>query len=123
MEFEPLKLNQQSMAPGCLSSGLNPPFQATDIVSWPSFELDMDSVSISGINIPMILSVLIGWIREMGLKLLPVTVLISAFAIGLCYGEAKPLKVFVLAGQSNMQGHAQIRTLSHIGMDPKRPPS
>ena len=122
MEFEPLKLNQQSMAPGCLSSGLNPPFQATDIVGWPSFELDMDSVSISGINIPMTLSVLIGWIREMGLKRLPVTVLISAFAIGLCYGEAKPLKVFVLAGQSNMQGHAQIRTLSHIGMDPQTAP-
>lgn len=32
---------------------------------------------------------------------------------------AKPLKVFILVGQSNMQGHAHVRTLEHIGMDPK----
>ncbi len=30
--------------------------------------------------------------------------------------ETKPLKVFVLAGQSNMQGHAKISTLAHLGM-------
>ena len=29
-----------------------------------------------------------------------------------------PLKVFVLVGQSNMEGHAKISTLPHIGMDP-----
>ena len=34
----------------------------------------------------------------------------------------KPLKVFVLAGQSNMQGHAHVRTFDHIGMDPKTAP-
>lgn len=28
-----------------------------------------------------------------------------------------PLKVYVLAGQSNMQGHAHVRTLDHIGMN------
>lgn len=28
-----------------------------------------------------------------------------------------PLKVYVLAGQSNMQGHAHVRTIDHIGMD------
>ena len=28
------------------------------------------------------------------------------------------LQVYVLAGQSNMQGHAQVRTFEHIGMDP-----
>ena len=33
-----------------------------------------------------------------------------------------PLKVFVLVGQSNMQGHAQVRTLEHVGMDPKTAP-
>ncbi len=33
-----------------------------------------------------------------------------------------PLKVFILVGQSNMQGHAQIRTFEHIGMDPKTAP-
>jgi alpha-galactosidase len=31
--------------------------------------------------------------------------------------EAKPLQVYVLAGQSNMQGHAQVRTFAHLGMD------
>jgi hypothetical protein len=34
----------------------------------------------------------------------------------------KPLKVFILVGQSNMQGHAQITTMEHIGMDPKTAP-
>lgn len=29
-----------------------------------------------------------------------------------------PLKVFVLVGQSNMEGHAKISTLPHIGIDP-----
>ena len=33
--------------------------------------------------------------------------------------DQKPVKVFVLVGQSNMQGHAKISTLSHIGMDPR----
>lgn len=36
--------------------------------------------------------------------------------------QAKPLKVFILAGQSNMQGHAKISTIEHIGMDPKTKP-
>lgn len=31
--------------------------------------------------------------------------------------QEKPLKVFVLVGQSNMQGHAHVRTLPHLGMD------
>lgn len=31
----------------------------------------------------------------------------------------KPLKVFILAGQSNMQGHAHIRTLEHLSMQPE----
>ncbi len=31
---------------------------------------------------------------------------------------AKPLKVFILAGQSNMEGHAQISTFDYIGKDP-----
>ncbi len=33
-----------------------------------------------------------------------------------------PLKIFVLAGQSNMQGHAQITTFDHVGMDPATAP-
>ena len=34
----------------------------------------------------------------------------------------KPLQVFILAGQSNMQGHAKISTFEHIGMDPATKP-
>jgi hypothetical protein len=32
--------------------------------------------------------------------------------------EAKPLKVFVLAGQSNMQGHAHVRTIEAMRLNP-----
>lgn len=35
---------------------------------------------------------------------------------------AKPLKVFILAGQSNMQGHAQISTFDSLSDDPKTAP-
>jgi hypothetical protein len=34
----------------------------------------------------------------------------------------KPLKIFILAGQSNMQGHASVETFKHIGMDKKTAP-
>jgi len=36
--------------------------------------------------------------------------------------DKKPLQVFILAGQSNMQGHAKISTFEHIGMDPATKP-
>lgn len=36
--------------------------------------------------------------------------------------EKKPLQVYILAGQSNMQGHAHVRTFEHIGMDPATKP-
>ena len=60
----------------------------------------------------------------------PISVLISryaSFVIALALNHSyaadpKPLKVFVLVGQSNMQGHAQLRTFEHIGMDPKTAP-
>lgn len=35
---------------------------------------------------------------------------------------AKPVKVFVLAGQSNMEGHARIETFDYIGDDPATAP-
>jgi hypothetical protein len=35
---------------------------------------------------------------------------------------AKPLKVFILAGQSNMQGHANTSTFDYIGKDPLTAP-
>ena len=36
--------------------------------------------------------------------------------------SAKPLKVFVLAGQSNMQGHVNVSTFDSLGDDPKTAP-
>ena len=36
--------------------------------------------------------------------------------------EAKPLKVYILAGQSNMEGHARIETFDYIGEDPATAP-
>ncbi len=36
--------------------------------------------------------------------------------------HGKPLKVFLLAGQSNMQGHAKVSTFEHFGMDPATKP-
>lgn len=53
----------------------------------------------------------------------------SFLAVGLialsCGGvtaQEKPLKVFILAGQSNMQGHAHVRTFDALGLDPKTAP-
>src|SRR3954463_294528 len=34
----------------------------------------------------------------------------------------KPLKVFILAGQSNMQGHAHVSTFDSLAEDPKSAP-
>lgn len=50
-----------------------------------------------------------------------------AAIVGLLVGStspvaAKPLKVFILAGQSNMQGHATIATFDYIGDDPATAP-
>ena len=47
------------------------------------------------------------------LRFLSITTLLLATQL-----HAKPLQVFILAGQSNMQGHAKISTFEHIGMDP-----
>jgi len=35
---------------------------------------------------------------------------------------SRPLKVFILAGQSNMQGHAHVSTFDTMGLDPKTAP-
>jgi alpha-galactosidase len=43
------------------------------------------------------------------------------FALSPC-ALAKPLKVFILAGQSNMEGHAAISTFDYIGKDPVTAP-
>lgn len=53
-------------------------------------------------------------LSRIGLVILTLACLMSsAFA-----GE-KPLKVYILAGQSNMQGHGHIRTLDWLGKDEK----
>lgn len=36
--------------------------------------------------------------------------------------QSKPLRVFILAGQSNMEGHAKIDTFDYIGDDPATAP-
>lgn len=54
---------------------------------------------------------------------------LTAFAIVGCAGDAaaenlaKPLKVYILEGQSNMAGTSGIKTFDYIGDDPKTGPS
>ncbi len=36
--------------------------------------------------------------------------------------DPKPLKIFILAGQSNMQGHAHVRTFDAMALNPKTAP-
>lgn len=35
-----------------------------------------------------------------------------------CHAQPQPVRVFILAGQSNMEGHAKIDTFDYIGDDP-----
>lgn len=42
--------------------------------------------------------------------------------MGAGFLAAKPMKVYILSGQSNMEGHAKISSFDHIGMDPKTVP-
>ncbi|MGB0742322.1 MAG: sialate O-acetylesterase, partial [Planctomycetaceae bacterium] len=47
--------------------------------------------------------------------------LLSITAILLCSSVTrcaeKPLKIYILAGQSNMEGHAKVETFDYIGDD------
>jgi Carbohydrate esterase, sialic acid-specific acetylesterase len=52
-------------------------------------------------------------------SLLALSALLCAHSLA---AEKKPLQVFILAGQSNMQGHAKISTIEHVGMDPATKP-
>ncbi len=62
-------------------------------------------------------------IMKPSLKLLFSALALSAFFCGhASAADKKPLKVFILAGQSNMQGHAKVSTFEHIGMDPATAP-
>jgi len=44
---------------------------------------------------------------------------LTAICCGSAMAAGKPLKVYILAGQSNMQGSAHRRTFAAIGDDPK----
>jgi len=55
------------------------------------------------------------------MRLLSALVLLSLLALSLP-ASAKPLQIYILAGQSNMQGHAKVSTFEHIGMDPATKP-
>ena len=50
------------------------------------------------------------------------TTCVVALALLAPVAAAKPLKVFILSGQSNMQGHAQLSTFDVIGLDPETAP-
>jgi hypothetical protein len=53
----------------------------------------------------------------------PTTILSAALLCVLSpLSHSKPLKVFILAGQSNMEGHAAISTFDYIGKDPATAP-
>jgi hypothetical protein len=52
-------------------------------------------------------------------KVILTAALLCAFSL---VSFAKPLKVFILAGQSNMEGHAEISTFDYIGKDPLTAP-
>ena len=44
------------------------------------------------------------------------------FAVSALAAENKPLKVYILVGQSNMEGHARVETIDYIGDDPATAP-
>ncbi len=57
------------------------------------------------------------------MKLIHTLITLGALICGHAFAaEKKPLQVFILAGQSNMQGHAKVSTFEHIGMDPATKP-
>ncbi len=54
---------------------------------------------------------------------LPLSLCLCVALLSECTLSAKePLPVYILAGQSNMQGHASVSTFDHVGMDPKTAP-
>jgi hypothetical protein len=55
-------------------------------------------------------------------RLLALVAAIVAVVIPVSTVEAGQLKVFILAGQSNMEGHARIETFDYIGDDPATAP-
>jgi len=54
-------------------------------------------------------------------RILPLVIALSVSASAIA-APAKPLKIFILAGQSNMEGHASVETFDYIGDDPATAP-
>jgi alpha-galactosidase len=63
-----------------------------------------------------------------GVKIPTLSLAIGLLAVGLASErnagaeDKKPLKVFILAGQSNMQGHAHVRTIKAMRLNPQAKP-
>ncbi len=55
---------------------------------------------------------------SMNMKHHAVILFVTLAANASAWAAAKPLQVFILAGHSNMQGHARLSTFEPIGMDP-----
>jgi len=51
-----------------------------------------------------------------------ITTLLATALFAAATADAKPLKVFILAGQSNMEGPAGVKTFDYIGDDPATAP-
>ena len=61
-------------------------------------------------------------LKKLLLTLLTLLAVVCCFSTTTASAQGKPLKVFVLAGQSNMEGHAAISTFDYIGKDPLTAP-
>jgi len=48
----------------------------------------------------------------------PLSLAVALCASMLLPAQAEPLKVYILAGQSNMEGHAHVDTFAHVASDP-----
>jgi Carbohydrate esterase, sialic acid-specific acetylesterase len=56
------------------------------------------------------------------MKLIPLIALAGLACGHALAADKKPLKVYILAGQSNMEGHAKVETFDYIGDDPATAP-
>ncbi len=59
---------------------------------------------------------------KLSLQLIPTVLLTTLLTAPWSTAATKPLKVFILAGQSNMEGHANLKTFDYIGDDPATAP-
>lgn len=60
--------------------------------------------------------------KRQSMKCMIIAVALGLMPVIVSQAEGKPLKVFLLAGQSNMEGHAKVETFDYIGDDPATAP-